>query len=301
MSSELDNPITNNTATFAFSYKTVWDHVKGIFSRPLPLLTFASASFGGLWSIYEASVSSLGLEANRPVAYTWILAFAAISSVVARLWAYVNTVPDGLEDLLPHARRLAHLQRPKWEFRFAKSVLAHLVSPIDREWQDIRNDNVYVVASRPRDFRSYFQWLAGRPENCFRMLRVAKKTMLFEFPQALTSTEETPADPKRILDRTQTIVDLYRESVAFEKTSLAIIPPDEMETVHELQIGWAEPIRDAVHQLFELLQAVCDADPKTDSNLAFTITFDGTPNVDDYCAELDRVESLLPQIMENEW
>ena len=301
MSNELDKPITNSTATFSFSYKTTWDHVKGFFSRPLTLLTFASASFGGLWSIYEASVSSLDLEANRPVVYAWILAFAAISSGVARLWAYVNTVPDGLEELLPHSSRIAHLQRTKWEFRFAKSVLAHLISPIDREWQDIRNNNIYVVASRPRDFLSYFRWLAGRPENCFRMLRVAKKTMLFEFPQALTSTEETPADPKRILDRIQTIVDLYRESVAFEKTSLAIIPPDEMVTVHELQIGWAEPIRDAVHQLFEFLQDVSDVDPNTDSNLKFTITFEEPTNIDDYCAELDRVKVLLPQIMENEW
>ena len=301
MSNELDNPITNCTVTFAVSYKTAWDHVKGFSSCPLPLLTFASASFGGLWSIYEASVSSLGLDANRPVAYAWILAIAAISSGVARLWAYVNTVPDGLEELLPHTRRIAHLQRPKWEFQFAKSVLAHLISPIDREWQDIRDGNVYVVASRPRDFRSYYEWLAGRPENCFRMLRVAKKTMLFEFPHALTSTEETPADPKRILDRIQTIVDLYRESVVFEKASLAIIPPDEMVIVHELQIGWAEPIRDGVHQLFEFLQNVCDVDPNTDSNLSFAITFDSPPNVDDYCAELDRVERLLPQIMENEW
>ncbi|QDU51202.1 hypothetical protein [Gimesia panareensis] len=301
MSYELDNPISNTTATFAFSYKTIWDHAKGFFSRPLPLLTFASASFGGFWSIYEASVSSLDLDANRPVAYAWILAFSVISSGVARLWAYVNTIPDGLEELLPHARRIAHLQQTKWEFRFAKSVLAYLISPIDREWQDIRNDNVYVVASRPRDFRSYFQWLAGRPDNCFRMLKVAKKTMLLELPQALISTEETPADPKRILDRIQTIVNLYRESVAFEKASLAIIPPDEMATVHKLQIGWAEPIRDAVHQLFELLQDVCDVDPNTDSNLKFTITFEVPPNIDDYYSELDRVKVLLPQIMENEW
>ncbi|MCA9107776.1 MAG: hypothetical protein KDA83_20355 [Planctomycetales bacterium] len=301
MTTEPDNPITNSTGTFAFSYKTAWDHVKGFFSRPLPLLAFTSASFGGLWSIYESSVSSLGLVTNRPVAYTWILAIAAVSSAISRLWTYVNTIPDGLDELLPHASRIAHLQRPKWEFRFAKAVLAHLISPIDREWQDIRNDNVYVVASRPRDFRSYFQWLAGRPDNCSRMLTVAKKTMLFELPQALTSTEQKPADPKQILNRIQTIVDLYRESVAFEKTSLAIIPPDEMLIVHKLQIGWAEPIRDAVHQLFKFLQDVCDVDPKTESNIAFTITFDGPPNIDDYCAELARVKRLLPQIMEKEW
>lgn len=301
MSNELDNPITQNTSRFMFSHKTMWDHVRGFFSRPLSLFTFASASFGGLWSIYEASVSSSDLDANRPVAYAWILAFAAISAGAARLWTYLNTVPDGLEELLPHARRIAHLQRTKWEFRFAKSVLAHLISPIDREWRDIRDDNVYVVASRPLDLRSYFQWLSGRPENCFRMLRVAKKTMLFELPKALTSTDESPADPKQILDRIQTIVELYRESVAFEKASLAIIPPNEMAALHELQIGWAEPIRDSVHQLFEYLQVVCDADPNTNSMLTFTITFKVLPNQDEYFSELDRVGTLLPHMMENEW
>lgn len=301
MSNELDDPLTENNSTFVFSRKTWVDHVKGFFSRPRSLLTYASVSFGGLWSIYEASVSSLDLDSNRFIAYAWILAFAVISSGVARLWAYLNTVPDGLEKLLPHTSRIAHLQRPKWEFRFAKSVLAHLISPIDREWQDLRDNNVYVVASRPLDLRSYFQWLAGRPENCFRMLRVAKKTMLFELPKALTSTAESPADPKHILDRIQAIVDLYRESVVFEKASLAIIPPNEMATLHELQIGWAEPIRDSVHQLFEYLQVVCDADPSTNSNLEFTITFKVPPNQNEYFAELDRVGPLLPQIMENEW
>ncbi|MCP4678232.1 MAG: hypothetical protein GY854_22505, partial [Deltaproteobacteria bacterium] len=248
MSQNVDDPITENAATFAFSYKTLWDHTVGVLSRPLALVTFASASFGGLWSIYEASVSSLNLQANRLVAYAWILGIAVVCSVIARIWAYINTCPDGLEDLSPAARRVAHLQRTKWEFRFAKSVLAQLISPIDREWQDIRNDNVYMVATPPRDCRSYFKWLSGRTENLFRMLRVAKKTMLFEIPKALTSTEEEHAGPKKILDSLQTITQLYRESVAFEKSSLAIIPPEEFEKVHELQAGWSEPIRDAVHQ-----------------------------------------------------
>ena len=179
MSDDLDEPIANNSAIFAFSYKTLWDHTVGVLSRPLLFLTFASASFGGLWSMYEVTVTSLNLEANRLAAYAWILGVSIVCSAIARIWAYINTCPDGLEDLSPTARRIAHLQRPKWEIRFAKSVLAQLISPIDREWQDIRNENVYVVATPPRDFRTYFKWLSGRPENMFRMLRVANKTMLF--------------------------------------------------------------------------------------------------------------------------
>lgn len=301
MPEDIDGPSTSTTVTFSFSYKSLWEHSIGVLSRPLALVTFASASFGGLWSIFEASVGSLDVQANRPVAYAWIIAIAAASSIIARIWTYVNACPDGLEHLSPRARRIAHLQGTKWEFRFAKSVLAQLISPVDREWQDIRNENVYIVATPPRDLRTYFQWLTGRPENMYRMLRVAKKTMLLDFPRSLTSTTAERADPKRILDSLETITHLYRESVAFEKDSLAIIPPEEFATVHELQIGWSEPIRDAVHQLFEFLQIVCDADPATDTNLAFEITFEGPPNVDEFCGELDRVERLLPQLMEGEW
>ena len=120
----VDDPITTSQASFGFSYKTIWNHFAGILSRPLPLITLASACFGGLWTIFEASVNPLNVQPHRPIAYLSILGLALVFSCVMRIWAYINTCPEGLESVSPAARRIAHLQRTKWEFRFAKSVLA---------------------------------------------------------------------------------------------------------------------------------------------------------------------------------
>ncbi len=296
-----DEELTTTNATIVFSYKTAWDHLVAILSAPVQIIAIAAGCFGSIWTIYEASVSSLKLTPNRLVPYLSFLAISIAVSMVWRIYHYVNACPEGLEIVSNTGRRIAHLQRPLWQFRFAKSVLAQLLGPIDRECRDLLDGKVFVLAERPRDFREYYSWLAGRSENMLRMLKIAEQLMLIDFLKALTSTEDKTACPKKILDVSFAIQRVYQEAVNYERSSLAIFPPEGFERAHQLQVGWSQPIRDAILQLFEVLQQMLDVDYRKHTHLKYTIVFSECPNVDEYCSELHRLEAKLPQIMESEW
>lgn len=296
-----DTGITTTNATFAFSYKTLGDHLHDFLRRPLPILVFAVAIFGVLWTFGEAAIQLTDANPRGWFSYGLLIAASVIASLMWNGYLYLHRVPEGLDDVSPHAQRIAHLQRPRWEFRYAKSVLAQLLGPIDRECRDLLDGKVSVLAERPRDFREYVSWLQGRPDNMLRMLEIANQLMLIDLPKALTSTKDKPASPKNILDVSLAIQRFYQETVNCERSSLAILPPEECQRLHQLQVGWSQPIRDAILQLFDYLQQICELDYRKNSYLQYTIEFGECPNIDEFCTELNRLETRLPQIMENEW
>lgn len=290
---------STHSGVFQFSYKTWWDHVRGVFSQPLRLLAVTVAVFGTLWTIGEASIQFLELNPRGWTSYFILCGFSLVAGLTWQVYRYINICPDGLEATSRRARRIAHLQRPKWEFAFAKILLAERVGPIDRECSDLLSGNVFVYATKPRDFMEYFRWLQSRTDNLLRMLEVAKFLLLQELPSAMRSTAEQHASPERLLAAVESIERFYRETVEFERSSHAIIPPEDWRKLHNLQVGWAEPIRDAVLQMFRFLQQMTELDPTKESNVQFTIEFKESPHVDEYCNELSRLQSRLPELPEN--
>ncbi|WP_146453499.1 hypothetical protein [Rubripirellula tenax] len=298
----MDDPdLTSSSGTFRFSYKTYWDHIQGVFSEPNGIVGFAFATFGSLWTVFEGYASTLSPSPNRLIPYVAFLFVSVMAAVGWRVYHYLRECPEGLESLPANSYRIAHLQRSMWEFHFAKSLLAVLLGPIDREARDLADGKVFVPAESPQNFRAYHAWLSSRPTNLIEMVEVAKRLLVQDFPRAIQSTEEKAADPKLILDVCVAIQRVYAEAVAFERASRSLLPPERCERLHELQQGWSEPVRDATHQLFEILQSICDVDPNADSQLSFTIEFGELPQVDDFCDELSRLESQLPAILSEEW
>ena len=143
--------VVTSTSTFTFNYKSSWEHICSVFARPLQIIGTFVGIFGAFWMLYEASVSSLELSPNRFFPYLAFLGISVVAALGVRVYQYVNEIPDGLESVNRTAQRIAQLRRPLWEFRFAKSVLAEKLSPIDNECSDLLNGNVFVHASQPND------------------------------------------------------------------------------------------------------------------------------------------------------
>ncbi|NQT20907.1 MAG: hypothetical protein HQ592_14465 [Planctomycetes bacterium] len=284
---------------FHFSHKTWWHHVRGVFGRPLELLGAITAIFGTLWTVGEASIQLLEFNPRGWYSYLALFASSLFGAIAWQVYRYVNLCPPGLEGTSRKARRIAHLQRPKWEFALAKALLAERVAPIDRECGDLLDGNVFVLATKPRDFMDYFRWLQSRTDNLSRMLEAAKFLLLHQLPSSMQSSAESHALPDRILAAVDAVARFYRETVEFERSSHAIIPPDDFVKLHRLQLGWAEPIRGGVLQMFRFLHRMCELDPDKEETVQFTIEFKEPPNVDEYCAELGRLESRLPEILDD--
>lgn len=183
----VDKPIT--AIQYKFSYKTLGGHIQAILAKPLEPLGILLGCFGSVWTVYEASVNSLDLSPNRTFPYAMFVIVSMVAAIASAIHRYLKTCHEGLELLSPAARRIAHLQRPKWEFQFAKPVLAQLLSPIDRECRDLFSGKTFVPATPLRSFQEYFSIMGSRSENLMRMVEIAQRLILSDLPHAMISTE----------------------------------------------------------------------------------------------------------------
>ena len=282
--------------TFSFDSKSWFDHVRCILAQPTTLVATFAGIFGAFWTLFEATIASLALSPNRLWPY---VAFTAISIVSASLTAwfkYTREIPEGLESTNKFARRLAHLRPPRWQFKFAKSLLAERLSPIDDECRDLLKGNLFVYAKPVSGIREYLSLMSEKPTNLKNLLGIVNKVIVIDFVSSLQSTSDTAACPRKILSEVETIARLYEETVNMERATRQITPPEPFEKLHQLQLGWAQPIRDGIQELFRFLQSVCDVDDN--SELSFNIEFDTPENMELHHAEMERLTPMLGSIVQ---
>ncbi|QDV61092.1 hypothetical protein [Crateriforma conspicua] len=294
----MDEPPTFR-GEIAFTYRSLRSHLREYLSRPFPIIACAVAVFGVLWTIGEATIQFTDANPRGVSSYLLLVGASIVASLAWTIYEYVHHVPDGFENVFPAAQRIAHLQRPLWEFRLAKSLLAQRLAPYERELRDMESGRYFVIAEKPESLQAYIRWAGARNENLFSMLDVAKELILNDFPASLQSTDTESADPKRILDAVERLGRFYGETVAFERASRAVMPSDDFKELHQLQFGWSDSIRDGVRQLFQFLQRMCECDPHGDNHIKFEIVFDEPDNVSRYCDELDRLGSNVHALEQN--
>lgn len=274
-----------------FAHIPLWRHALGVLASPLWITAFALTTFGTLWTITEATTYFLPVNTRGARSYA---ALVAASLLLTSAWAvkrYLDQCPRGLESCNQFAQRIAHLQRPKWECRFAQSLLAERVAPIDLECAEILAKRVYIPSTRIRSGKEYHQWLLDRLANLNTMSEVGMRLLLQAFPAAVFSGPSDESNPEEILKVIDSIARFYRGVVDFEKQSLATIPPDSFAHIHELQMGWSKPIRDAAIQLFEFMQRIRDLDYNASSHIQYTIEFGDIPNIDSFNSAMAEIEN----------
>jgi len=279
------------TGSFYFSKKSLLIHLRDFFLPLWPIFTITIAIFGVLWTFSEAIIQ---FTDSLPLGWRSLLILLVSSFLLALFWnlyRYLNRLPMGFEQVSKHSKRIAHLQKSKWEFLLAKSLLEEKIGPLDRELEDLIAGKQFVPASKPESFLSYYYWLGSRPRNMNNMLEVANKLLIDDFPKSLQSSEKKPANPLTILHAVETLARFYRDTIEYERSSRAILPSEKLSNLHSLQLGWTEPIRAAVRQLFDFLDDICMFNPKSGEQISFVIKFEEIPNIDEFLAEVKRLEN----------
>ncbi len=218
---------------------------------------------------------------------------------MALLWngyLYLLTVPEGLENVSRKARRIAHLQRPRWQFQFAKYLLAERLGPIDRELRDLQANRSFVVSYKPKTLQDYIEWSQSRIQNLLKMLHVAKEVIIQHFPAAINSSEDKPVEPRAVLDAVDTLTRFYTETIEFDRSLRAVMPNESVNATHEMMFTWSSPIRNAVHEVFRYLQQIIDT-PKS-STVHFNLVFESPPRIDEFN---DAITKLDPVRLGSEW
>lgn len=287
------------TGVHGFTYQPISAHLYDFFSHPWPIVLLATVTFGVLWTFTEAAIG-LGGGPQGWISYTRLLVASVCFSLIVNGYRYYYMIPEGLEGIVsPTAAHIAHRRRPAWQYHFAKAVLAEKLGPIDRELRDLKDGRAFVVAEKPATFEDYWRWSSVRIKNLERMSKVAMQLIVHDFPAMLVSTEDKPVDLKTIVDEIGSLKNFYREIANFERTCRAILTSDELRQLHQYQLDWSDPIRDAIHKLFVFLQQVCDFNSQTDTSITFAITLDEPANVALFIAELARLEPQSAKIKAN--
>jgi hypothetical protein len=200
--------------------------------------------------------------------------------------------PSGFENESEEIRKLAHLQRPKWEYKLTRKLMEDRLSKIDNELKDLIEGKKYIGIARRPDMYEYWEWINLRFENLKRMLDPMLQLLISDLPNSLRGTEEKAADPILILQTVEKIETLYKQTYEFELEGIRIDPPEMFQTVHEYQFGWTHVFRDAINQMFSFLDTVIEHDFKKEksANIDFEIKVGAPKNLDKFCDELDRIE-----------
>jgi len=292
----LDAP-SQNELFMSFICKSFWDHVRGFASLWRTFLLTALGVFGVIWTCFEAP--SYFLHANLSGGSFYVGAIAA-SIIVAGGWTareYLHVCPPGFERESKAAQRIAHLQRPRWEHALARQLLRDVLLDIDEELAALSDGRVFVLIEQQPSWPEYIHWVGLGPDNALRMVQVASQLIVSDLPLALGSAEETykPQSIRKVIYR---IRDLYRETVAFERSRRAVQPPEGAERLHNLQLGWTDPIRNAVKQLFEFFDEILSLPSLEGQAVSFTVTIDEPENLSEFLAELSRLQDSWPQALE---
>jgi|GEM_PF-1590733 len=277
------------SATFAFSYKSKQDHLRCLSRLWRTWLLSNLAAFGAFWTVAEATTAFLDIQLKGWSYYATLIVLSIVISTAWTLYQYISSVPDGFESESQEARRIATIQRPKWEFQLALTLLQEKTSRIDQELEEIASGHAHVRRKPIDDINQYITWLKVRPGNLVSMVQVANRLLIEDLPAALRSSKDKPASPKAILLAVERIRRHYLETLEFEKESRATVPPEQLERVHDTQFGWSEPIRDGIRQMFAFLEQVCELDDSKDQSIQFEITFKEPPNIEEHCRAMDAL------------
>lgn len=246
--------------------------------------------FGVLWTLSEATYYYLRIDLAGSKPYIGTALLSLLAALVYTGYRYAHTVPEGFESENRMIQRLAHLKRPRWEYKLALCLLRDRLSSTDRKLSELLAGQCYVPISRKLEFSEYMKWLMTRPTNLLRMLAVAKKLLVFDLPNAMMATDDSEACPQHILQSVDRIDKFYHQIYEFELDGFSIEPPAGFEKIHQIQNGWTQVIRGGVHQLFEFLQQVLDVDlKKANTLIAFTITIEAPTGLREFEEELGRL------------
>lgn len=293
MSREVEDGIVSNNLVISTSYLRWYDHtVEYIkhFSRLVVIYFFAALLF--LWGVLEASAFFFVDRGLNDVA---VLIFGACASgvvgVTRTIQEYRSQVPEALERENSSAQDIAISKRPFWEYALARQLLLSRTEEIDKKLEHVLGGRTYVAARKQPDNEEYISWLKCRPENVLRLFEVTKQLLVFDLLPSISNERGKENYFVGLISTVSLVQDVYEKTLEFEIGGREIIPPDGFERIHEIQSGWATPIRDGIHQMLDALAEISERTPKDEGPMHSTLKFSFPESwSEEFSAELARIE-----------
>ncbi len=252
----------------SFTKKRLTDHFRDAFHYYKK--TFLIAGFSLLasaWLIIEIGSYFLGWQFRGLPSFALVLFFSFLLSTILTWRQYLNHIPAGFEAESAASNRIAHLMPAHWEARLAVSLLEPRLELLDQEMKTLEEQGVYVkIEKRIDSISEYTQWLTVRTDNLSAMLNTFHVIVIDDYLKTIYSTDGYSATPSANLDMANRVEKLYKSSIDFEYENLKTMPPKEWGNLYRLQLGWANPIREGIQELFQILEKARDVKIGTTEN-----------------------------------
>lgn len=283
--------LVQSEGVIGFTKKSLFDHLRGVACRWRSILRTALAVFGVVWTMAESVSYFIKADLSGTGRFFTVLVFSVISAVALAVYTYIADAPPGLEQESVKAKRIAQIQRTRWEAELTRQLMYDVLDQLDEELAAFRRGRVFVAVDESLSRQDYVAWAQRRLYNIERMMEVGQLLLVVDFLAALISdySLEKPAQIRSVVYQVR---DFYQSTVQFELDRLRVQPPEGAERLHELLADWAEPIRDAVRQLYGIVDEILAANLKSDSKLSLKVTMASPSNVEAACDEMERLGRL---------
>lgn len=290
---EEDNDV--NRGEQSLTYMSWYGHLEdGFISCWKRFLIYFIGSFGVFWGVIEAISffyqQSLGL--NNIAILIAILFVCFIGSLVRSVYDYMNIIPAGLENESKNTHKIVRSKRHYWEYALAYELMKSRIEKIDEDIDNIQNNRVHIKVTHSMGMEDYIQWLNTRPENLLRIVATAEQLMIFDLVKAMSYQDGEELDLSKLVKVVGLIKSSYENALDFEIEGRKIIIPEGFELIHSIQFEWISVIRDSFYQMLTVLKSVSDRAKEDRSPVEATIVFEEPPRVDEFCEELERLQSI---------
>ncbi len=223
--------------------------------------------------LIEAAVKFFDIQTSGLKQALVLFGFLLLISLCQMIYKYINHCPVGFESNTKRARRLAHLQPQHWEALLAKELLVWDLFDLQIVHQRIVERKMFVPATRKLETKlEYSIWVRLQIDNFHEMIEIFNTVVIEDLISSIYSDVCMEERLQLLKKSIGTVVELQRSIVKFESESLSVMPPDGLEDMRRLHLGWSNPISDGITELLTVLQRIIDMDPKSKNNeLSYTI------------------------------
>lgn len=247
-----------HTVTFSETvwYERLW-RIVSYLPDQVPLFTAVTISF---WGVAEVLAEIDGETLSLRNLATPALGTALAVAIYRAAQKYANYVPEALASECTAAKKVYRRGRSGWQFALAKEMLVDRITSFDRTLERIESGSQFI-SPKHIPGPEYLEWLQRKPEILLRLIRATAIQCTSELPSVLATTKKD-ADLSNLKNSVEQLAHLYEEATKFELEVRGVMPPEELEGIHQMTFGWSAPVRNGITNFVDVLDAISKIDAK---------------------------------------
>jgi hypothetical protein len=287
-----DDTLNAKTHSIKFTEKNAKEHFisfSKMFPARLPKLV---TIFCSTWAVMEIINNEKTIEFNKEIIP--VLVLTIVISFYDNYKAYREKIPLALKDENNEIKKMYIKQKIGWEYKIVYIMLKERTLENELRLERVKMGAEFIIPKIVGE-EEYIVFIKTLPTTILRLVEAAKITCIDVLPDAIVKEDNIgESDFEKIKKEIDNLNEIYKEAVDFEMKIYEYIPPSGYERIHELMMGWTDPIRDGINQFIALLKVLSEITKKQLKEKKgqiqeMKIVFNVPSNIEPFNEELKKV------------